>query len=58
LGVSVVVVFAYQFVQDGRAARVHVFASRFARRMRPTNRTEISWRVSHVFPAKTTRMQI
>ena len=39
-----------QVVQDGRAARVHDFVSRFAGTMRPTNRTAISSRARHVFP--------
>ena len=37
-----------QFVQDERAARVHVFVSRFAGTRRPTDRTEIGSRVSQV----------
>ena len=39
-----------QVVQDGRAARVHDFVSRFAGTVRPTNRTAIGSRACHVFP--------
>jgi hypothetical protein len=39
-----------QVVQDGRAARLHDFVSRFAGTMRPTNRTAIGSCACHVFP--------
>lgn len=45
-------------VQDKRAARVHVFVSRFAGTMQPTDRTEIASSASHVFPAGTSRLRI
>ena len=41
-----------QVVQEERAARAHILASRFAGRMRPTNRTQISSCASPVFPQK------
>ena len=47
-----------QFVQDERAARVHVFVSRFAGTMRPTNRHRIGTRACHVFPEGTSRSWI
>lgn len=40
------------------AVRAHIFVSRFAGRMRLTNRTEISSCAAHVFPAETSRLQI
>ena len=40
-----------------RAARVHVFVSRFARKIRPAKRTEISSGASKVFPAEASRLQ-
>src|SRR4029453_7614150 len=46
------------FVQDKRAARVHVFVSRLAGTTRPTNHTEIGSPASHVFPEGTSRSWI
>jgi hypothetical protein len=45
-------------VQEERAAREHTVASRFAGRMRPTNRTEIGSCGSHVFPPEMSRLPI
>ena len=47
-----------RFVQDERAARVHVFVSRFAGTMRPTNRTAIGSSACDVFPDGTSHSRI
>ena len=46
------------FVQDERAARVHVFVSTLAGTMRPTNRTEIGSCASRFVPEGSSRLRI
>jgi hypothetical protein len=46
-----------QVVREERAARVHVFESTFAGRIRLTSRTEICSGRSNMFPAEASRLQ-
>jgi hypothetical protein len=47
----------FHVAEDKDAARVHIFVSRFAGRMRPTHRTEISSCASPAVPAGTSRLR-